>query len=116
MNGGGDVAQYYLSASHNNDTGLLKVNSPNNFNNNIDINLSKSELILISTQLELITQIMVKFNSFEDIIALLTMLFLEWSQTSPVNFPKFYFDEISTKFNHTLFGNKGNGGFVNPCA
>ncbi|MGB2342605.1 MAG: SusC/RagA family TonB-linked outer membrane protein, partial [Flavobacteriaceae bacterium] len=40
VNGGGDVAQYYLSASHNNDTGLLKVDPLNNFNNNIDINLS----------------------------------------------------------------------------
>ena len=39
VNGGGDVAQYYLSASHNNDTGLLKVDPLNNFNNNIDINL-----------------------------------------------------------------------------
>ena len=35
VNGGGDIAQYYLSVSHNNDTGLLKVDPLNNFNNNI---------------------------------------------------------------------------------
>ena len=40
VNGGGDIAQYYLSVSHNNDTGLLKVDPLNNFNNNIDIKRS----------------------------------------------------------------------------
>ena len=48
VNGGGDVAQYYLSASHNNDTGLLKVDPLNNFNNNIDINLSNLRVQIIS--------------------------------------------------------------------
>ena len=63
VNGGGDVAQYYLSASHNNDTGLLKVDRLNNFNNNIDINLSNLRAN-ININLTNSTKIAVKFNSF----------------------------------------------------
>jgi hypothetical protein len=40
VSGGGDVAQYYLSVSNSNETGLLKVDPLNNFNNNIDITRS----------------------------------------------------------------------------
>lgn len=121
VNGGGDVAQYYLSASHNNDTGLLKVDPLNNFNNNIDINLSNLRAN-ININLTNTTQIAVKFNSlferYNGPINDAGSIFGMVAQASPVNFPKFYtFDEESNvKFNHTLFGNKGNGGFVNPYA
>ena len=121
VNGGGDIAQYYLSASHNNDTGLLKVDRLNNFNNNIDINLSNLRAN-ININLTNSTKIAVKFNSlferYNGPISDAGSIFGMVSQASPVNFPKFYtFDEESNlKFNHTLFGNKGNGGFVNPYA
>ena len=121
VNGGGDVAQYYLSASHNNDTGLLKVDPLNNFNNNIDINRSNLRAN-ININLTKTTKIAVKFNSQferyngprEDA----ERIFEKVIDASPVNFPKYYtFDEDSTlKFNHTLFGNKGNGGYPNPYA
>ena len=121
VNGGGDVAQYYLSASHNNDTGLLKVDPLNNFNNNIDINLSNLRAN-VNINLTNTTKIAVKFNSlferYNGPISDAGSIFGMVAQASPVNFPKFYtFDEESNlKFNHTLFGNKGNGGFVNPYA
>ena len=121
VNGGGDIAQYYLSASHNNDTGLLKVDPLNNFNNNIDINRSNLRAN-ININLTKTTKIAVKFNSQferyngprEDA----ERIFEKVIDASPVNFPKYYtFDEDSTlKFNHTLFGNKGNGGYPNPYA
>tara|TARA_A100001015_G_scaffold215100_1_gene241463 strand:+ start:430 stop:3543 length:3114 start_codon:yes stop_codon:yes gene_type:complete len=121
VNGGGDIAQYYLSASHNNDTGLLKVDPLNNFNNNIDINRSNLRAN-ININLTKTTKIAVKFNSQferyngprEDA----EKIFEKVIEANPVNFPKYYtFDEDSTlKFNHTLFGNKGNGGYPNPYA
>ena len=38
-------------------------------------------------------------------------------QANPANFPKVYSpDENTMNFNHSLFGNKGNGGFPNPYA
>lgn len=121
VNGGGDIAQYYLSASHNNDTGLLKVDPLNNFNNNIDINQSNLRAN-VNINLTSTTEIAVKFNSlferYNGPISDAGGIFGMVAQASPVNFPKFYtFDEESSvKFNHTLFGNKGNGGFVNPYA
>lgn len=38
ISGGGRVATYYVAGGLENETGLLKVDSRNNFNNNIDIN------------------------------------------------------------------------------
>ena len=35
---------------------------------------------------------------------------------NPVNFPKYYQYENNLGYNHTLFGNKGNGGYPNPYA
>ena len=37
-------------------------------------------------------------------------------QANPANFPKFFAYEDNLGYNHTLFGNKGNGGFPNPYA
>ncbi|WP_158648250.1 TonB-dependent receptor plug domain-containing protein, partial [Candidatus Symbiothrix dinenymphae] len=38
VSGGGKIANYFVSAGFDNETGLLKVDNRNNFNNNIDIN------------------------------------------------------------------------------
>ena len=120
VNGGGDVSQYYLSVSHTNDTGLLKVDPLNNFNNNININRSNLRAN-ININLTKTTNIAVKFNSFFERyngpIESANDIFGKVAQANPVNFPKFYtFENQFSQYNHTLFGNKGNGGFPNPYA
>jgi TonB-linked SusC/RagA family outer membrane protein len=120
VNGGGDVSQYYLSVSHTNDTGLLKVDPLNNFNNNININRSNLRAN-ININLTKTTNIAVKFNSFFERyngpIESANDIFGKVAQANPVNFPKFYtFENQFSEYNHTLFGNKGNGGFPNPYA
>jgi TonB-linked SusC/RagA family outer membrane protein len=120
VNGGGDVSQYYLSVSHTNDTGLLKVDPLNNFNNNIDINRSNLRAN-VNINLTNTTKISVKFNSFFERyngpIDSANDIFGKVMQANPVNFPKYYtFDNQFSQYNHTLFGNKGNGGFPNPYA
>lgn len=120
VNGGGDVSQYYLSVSHTNDTGLLKVDPLNNFNNNININRSNLRAN-ININLTKTTNIAVKFNSFFERyngpIESANDIFGKVAQANPVNFPKFYtFENQYSQYNHTLFGNKGNGGFPNPYA
>ncbi len=120
VNGGGDVAQYYLSVSHLNDTGLLKVDPLNNFNNNIDINRSNLRAN-VNINLTSTTKIAVKFNSqferYNGPIDNANDIFGMVMQANPVNFPKYYtFEDEVLKSNHTLFGNKGNGGFPNPYA
>ena len=119
VNGGGDIAQYYLSISHNNDTGLLKVDPLNNFNNNIDINRSNLRAN-ININVSETTKIAVKFYSlferYNGPSSSANDIFGNVMQANPVNFPKYYQFENNLGYNHTLFGNKGNGGFPNPYA
>lgn len=120
INGGGEVAQYYLSITSANERGLLKVDPLNNFNNNIDINRSNLRAN-ININLTKTTKVAAKFYSlferYNGPIVSASDIFYQVSQANPANFPKVYeADENTQNFNHTLFGNKGNGGFVNPYA
>lgn len=120
INGGGEVAQYYLSVTSAKETGLLRVDPLNNFNNNIDI--SRSNLRAnININLTKTTKVAAKFYSlferYNGPIVSASDIFYQVSQANPANFPKVYeADENTQLFNHTLFGNKGNGGFPNPYA
>ena len=120
INGGGEVAQYYLSVTSAKETGLLRVDPLNNFNNNIDI--SRSNLRAnININLTKTTKVSAKFYSlferYNGPVVSATDIFYQVSQANPANFPKVYeADENTQFFNHTLFGNKGNGGFPNPYA
>jgi TonB-linked SusC/RagA family outer membrane protein len=120
ISGGGEVAQYYLSVTSANETGLLKVDPLNNFNNNIDI--SRSNLRAnININLSKTTKVAAKFYSlferYNGPIVGASDIFYQVAQANPANFPKTYDpDEATANFNHTLFGNKGNGGFPNPYA
>ena len=119
VNGGGDIAQYYLSVSHNNDTGLLKVDPLNNFNNNIDIKRSNLRAN-INIDLTSTTKIAVKFYSlferYNGPSVSANDIFGSVMQANPANFPKYFSYADNLGYNHTLFGNKGNGGFPNPYA
>ena len=115
VNGGGDIAQYYLSASHNNDTGLLKVDPLNN------IDIKRSNLRAnINIDLTNSTKIAVKFYSlferYNGPSVSANSIFGSVMQANPANFPKYFYYEDNLGYNHTLFGNKGNGGFPNPYA
>ena len=120
VSGGGDVAQYYLSVSNSNETGLLKVDPLNNFNNNIDIKRSNLRAN-INVKLSKTTEVAVKYYSlferYNGPTVSATDIFGMVAQANPANFPKtFTPDENTVNFNHTLFGNKGNGGYPNPYA
>ncbi len=120
ISGGGEVAQYYLSVTNANETGLLKVDPLNNFNNNIDINRSNLRAN-ININLTKTTKVAAKFYSlferYNGPIVGASDIFYQVAQANPANFPKTYdTDDTTANFNHTLFGNKGNGGFPNPYA
>jgi TonB-dependent SusC/RagA subfamily outer membrane receptor len=120
VNGGGDVAQYYLAVSYTNETGLLKVGKENNFNNNIDIdryNLRAN----IDINLTKTTKGSVKFYSLFDRYngpsTNASDIFNSVMQANPVSFPKYYPKTPEYgHLNHTMFGNKGNGDYQNPYA
>ena len=62
ISGGGDVAQYYLALSHINESGLLKVEPLNNFNNNINIKRSNLRAN-VNVNLSKTTKIATKYYS-----------------------------------------------------
>ncbi|MDD4969310.1 MAG: TonB-dependent receptor [Paludibacter sp.] len=120
VSGGGEIAQYYLSVSYNDEKGLLNVDKQNNFNNNIDIKRynirANIDIALTKT-----TKAAVKFNSLIDKyngpVSEANDVFKSIMRSNPVNFPKYYDKDESTQYvNHILFGNKGNGGYPNPYA
>lgn len=120
LSGGGKVARYYVSGTFNNDNGVLKVDKRNNFNNNI--NLKRIQLRSnIDITVTPTTDLSVKFTgTFEDYSGPIDSgdnLYKKVMSSNPVLFPKYYLpnDEfINTK--HILFGNYGDGNYVNPYA
>ena len=105
VNGGGEVAQY-LSVSHNNETGLLKVDPLNNFNNNIDINRSNLRAN-INIDITKTSEIAVKFNSlfqrYNGPTVSANDIFGMVMQSNPANFPAVYDPDENTQFyKHTL--------------
>ncbi len=120
VNGGGEVAQYYLSTSYTNETGLLKVDNLNNFNNNINIDRYNIRAN-INIGITKTTRIAVKFSSLFDRyngpINDANAIFESVMEANPVNFPKYFEKDESTQYyNHTLFGNQADGSYPNPYA
>ncbi|GAO27636.1 SusC/RagA family TonB-linked outer membrane protein [Geofilum rubicundum] len=130
VTGGGGIAQYYVSASFNNETGLLKVDNQNNFNNNIDIkryNLRANVNINLTKTTKLSTKLYSLFTQYKGPSENASDVFRSVMNANPVTFPKYFprsphvlIGSSSTEFvNHTMFGNKSRGGgqfYPNPYA
>lgn len=120
VNGGGEVVRYYMAVSYTNETGLLKVDQKNNFNNNIDIdryNLRANMDIDLTKTTVASVKFYSLFSRYNGPSVNATDIFNSVMQANPVNFPKFFpKTEENSHLNHTLFGNKGNGQYTNPYA
>ena len=121
LSGGGKIARYYLASTVNTDNGNLKVDSRNNFNNNINfkrVSLRSN----INVNLTKSTTVALKFNgNFDDYNGPLdggAEVYRKAMKANPVLYPKFY--EPDAQFqnsNHILFGNAGQfGDYLNPYA
>jgi len=120
VSGGGNVVRYYLSVSYDKDTGILRNNVLNNFQNNIDIDRFNI-LANITMDLTPTTKMDINMNSiFENFTGPLDNtndIFASVVATNPVEFPKFYLPDERTEFvNHTLFGSDATGTMANPYA
>ena len=119
--GGGEVAQYYLSAAYTKERGLLKVDQMNNFNNNIDINRFNIRAN-VDFDFTKTTKAAIKvyslFDRFNGPATSATDIFNMVMEANPVNFPAYYEKSEGYEYlNHTLFGNKGNKAlYPNPYA
>ncbi|MCX6220250.1 MAG: TonB-dependent receptor [Bacteroidia bacterium] len=120
VSGGGKVARYYVAATYNQDNGILKVDNRNNFNSNID---SKKYLlhtninINVTKTTEVIARLHATFDDYSGPLDGATDLFNKVMHANPVYFPAYYPPDKNNEFTqHTLFGNYGAGGYLNPYA
>jgi TonB-linked SusC/RagA family outer membrane protein len=122
ISGGGKVATYYIAGSFEHETGLMKVDKRNNFNNNIDIKRTqvRSNVIFkLSKTTTLDTRIQGRFERYNGPAVNATDLFRQIMNSNPVDFPMLYEPDEERRYaEHQLFGSTliYEGYKVNPYA
>src|SRR5690606_1231303 len=118
LSGGGQVANYYVSAGWEKESGLLKVDNRNNFNNNIDINrafIRSNVVFKLTPTTTLDTRITGQFERYNGPWESATGIFHQIMQSNPVDFPAVYEPDAKNQFaTHTLFGNTWVDGGMKP--
>ena len=120
LSGGGKRSRFYIAGSLKNDNGILKTDSRNNFNNNINIkniNLRSNVTIDFTST----TQGDIRFNTnFRDAHGPMfsgNEMYRKVMYANPVDFPAVYLpDEMNMNTKHILFGGTPEYGFINPYA
>jgi TonB-linked SusC/RagA family outer membrane protein len=123
VSGGGKVATYFVSAGYDNETGLLKVDDRNNFNNNINIdrfNLRNNVIMKLTPTTTLDTRLQARYEKYTGPNTSASDIFNMVIEGNPVDFPAVYEPDEANKFTqHTLFGSRdiGTSGLkANPYA
>jgi TonB-linked SusC/RagA family outer membrane protein len=120
ISGGGKVARYYLSGGVSQDNGILDVDKRNDFNSNIDLKkyLIRSNInINLTNTTEAIVRVHGTFDDYRGPIQGGTETYKAIVRSNPVLFPAYYPpNETHQHTNHILFGNYGNGNYINPYA
>ena len=123
LNGGGEVARYYVSVSGSQDNGPIDVPSINNYNSNVDFkvfNLRSNTNINLTKTSKLKLSFDANFETYNGPINGGTEVYRQVVRSNPVLFQPFYVKDEANEFtNHILFGNArdANGNFyLNPYA
>jgi len=120
VSGGGNVARYYIAGTYNRDNGVLKVDGKNNFNNNIDLRnyqLRSNVNVNISESTEVVVRLNTTWSDYTGPISDGTSMHNLVIRTNPVLFQPYYLPDRNYEFaEHILFGNAGNGEYINPYA
>jgi len=120
LNGGGKTARYYLSVAGSEDNGNLKVPKVSNFNSNVSY---KQYTIRSNTNIELTetSKLKLSFNfssgNYSGPRYGGADVYNTVMRSNPVFFKPFYEKDAANQFtNHILFGNYGEGNYLNPYA
>lgn len=109
ISGGGKVATYFVAGTMENETGLLKVDPQNNFNNNININrvqLRNNVIFKLTPTTKLDTRLQGRFERYNGPNSSAGDIFRMVMNSNPVDFPSVYEPDEKHEFvDHTLFGN-----------
>ena len=120
LRGGGKTARYYVSAALNRDNGALKVDKKNNYNNNIDIKniqLRTNVNLNLTKTTQFDIRVNANFRDYNGPIDGGDAMYHKVRISSPVMFPKsFAPDDSNVLTKHVLFGNAGQGNYLNPYA
>jgi TonB-linked SusC/RagA family outer membrane protein len=118
ISGGGKVARYYIAASYSHDSGMLKEDERNEFNNNISLKkyLLRSNInINITPSTELITRLHGTFDDYSGPLDGGSGVYNKIMRASPVRFPPYYTPDAANQYtSHILFGNYASGTKDNP--
>lgn len=121
--GGGQAAQYYISATYNQDNGVLKSNKQNNFDNNIKlrtIGVRTNVSVKLTPTTKAIVRTSGTFDDYNGPIGGGAEIFKQAISTNPVLFPAVFPASDLPSVHHPLFGNailRGKDGFYsNPYA
>jgi TonB-linked SusC/RagA family outer membrane protein len=122
VSGGGKVATYYVAGGYDKETGLLKVDNRNNFNNNIDINrahIRTNVIFKLTKTTTLDTRISGRFERYTGPYVSASDIFKMVMNANPVDFPAVYEPDLRHQYTpHTLFGSAFYNGAIrsNPYA
>jgi len=120
LNGGGKTARYYVSVSGSQDNGILEVPEVSNFNSNIKFkqyNLRSSTNINLTETSKLKLSFNVNFEDYTGPMNGGSDVYKQVMRTNPVLFRPYYEKDAANEFTkHILFGNYGNGDYLNPYA
>jgi TonB-linked SusC/RagA family outer membrane protein len=120
VSGGGTVARYYVSAAYSKDNGIIRMDKRQNFNNNIDINryvLRSNVNVDITKTTEVIVRLSGAFDDYSGPLDGGTDLYNKALNANPVYFRPYYEpDESHAHMKYILFGNYGDGKYLNPYA
>lgn len=118
LSGGGKAARYYIAATFNHDTGVLKTvkGSDNNINlkkyvlrSNVNINVTKTT--------EAVVRLHGTFDDYTGPLDSGSELYSKVLRSDPVVFPAYFLpDEANGYKTHILYGNTDNGTYINPYA
>lgn len=118
VSGGGQVATYYVSLGMDKESGLLRVDKKNNFNNNIDIGrytVRSNVLFKLTPTTKLDTRLQARFERYNGPYTSATSIFNMVMNINPVDFPAVYEpDEKNLFTEHILFGSSYANGSLMP--
>ena len=118
--GGGSVAQYYVAGAFTEDTGILKVDNRNSFNNNIDqktYTLRSNIDINVTKTTRLAVRLTGNFTDYQGPLNGGSDVYIQTVHSDPVLFAPYYpTDEDHVGIKHIMFGNYDDGSYTNPYA
>lgn len=118
--GGGKVATYYVSGAYTEDTGVLKVDKRNSFNNNIDdknYTLRSNVDINVTPTTKLAVRLTGNFRDYQGPLNGGSDVYRQVMHSDPVLFPAYYpVDDEHVGVQHIMFGNYEDGSYINPYA